>query len=204
LTNSATRTRQPWEDPSFEPESFVYTSMILPLLINGLKKPQESQTLDVGPVCSENINFFARQVKRLYVCDMFLRLDRDRRKGLAPNRVWQHLDYPPESFDGIILWDFCDRLDDKDVARMVELCHTMVKPMGMVMISALGEQEVMPVVNSFVIGDDFQVYLRPQPHLDLRFHGRQNRDVLALFSPFTSVKSLIYRNGLREFLFQRN
>ena len=204
MVNPAIRTKQPWENPSFEPESFVYTSMILPMFVDGLKQRQESQTLDIGPVCSENINFFARQMKRLYVCDMFLRLYRGRRKGLASNRVWQHLDYPPESFDGIILWDFCDRLDDKDVARVVELCHTVVKPMGMVMISALGEKENLPVVNSFVIGDDFQVYLRPQPHLDLRFHGRQNRDVLALFSPFTSVKSFIYRNGLREFLFQRN
>jgi len=204
LANPAIRTRQPREDPSFEPESFVYTSMILPMFVDGLKQRQESQMLDVGPVCSENINFFARQVKRLYVCDMFLRLYRDRRKGLAPNRVWQHLDYPPESFDGIILWDFCDHLDDKDVARMVELCHTMVKPMGMVMISSLGEQEVIPVVNSFVIRDGFRVHPRHQPHLDLRFHGRQNRDVLALFSPFTSVKSFIYRNGLREFLFQRD
>ena len=160
--------------------------------------------LDVGPICSENINFFARRVKRLYVCDMFVRLEQERRKGLPPNRAWQHLDYPPESFDGIILWDLGNRLDDKDMARMVKLCHTMVKPMGMVMISALGEQEVTPAVNSFVIGDEFQVYLRTQSHLDLRFHGRQNRDVIDLLSPFTAIKSFIYRNGLREFLFQRD
>jgi len=178
--------------------------MILPMFVNGLKQRQETQMLDVGPICSENINFFARRVKRLYVCDMFVRLEQERRKGLPPNRAWQHLDYPSESFDGIILWDLGNRLDDKDMARMVKLCHTMVKPMGMVMISALGEQEVTPAVNSFVIGDEFQVYLRTQPHLDLRFHGRQNRDVIDLLSPFTAIKSFIYRNGLREFLFQRD
>jgi len=204
LANPATSISHLADDPDVKPEPFVFTSMILPLFINSLKQRQESQVLDVGPVCSENINFFARRVKRLYVCDMFLRLEQDRRKDITPNRAWQHLDYPPESFDGIILWDLGDRLDNKDVARMVEFCHTMVKPMGMVMISSLGEQEVMPVVNSFVIGDDFRVYLRPQPHLVLRFHGRQNRDVLALLSPFTAIKSFIYRNGLREFLFQRN
>jgi hypothetical protein len=178
--------------------------MILPMFVDGLKQRQESQMLDVGPGCSENINFFARRVKRLYVCDMFLRLERDRRKGIAPNRAWRHLDYTPESFDGIILWDLGNRLDDKDMARIVELCHTMMKPMGMLMISALGEKEILPVVNSFVIGDDFQVHLRPQPHLDLLFHDRQNRDLLALLSPFTAIKSFIYRNGLREFLFQRD
>ena len=204
MANPATSISYLADDPEVAPEPFVFTSMILPLFINNLKQRQESQMLDVGPVCSENINFFARRVKRLYVCDMFLRLGQDRRKDIASNHAWQHLDYPPESFDGIILWDLGNRLDNKDVTRMVELCHTMVKPMGMVMISVLGEQEVIPVVNSFVIGDDFQVYLRPQPHLNLHFHSRQNRDVLALFSPFTSVKSFIYRNGLREFLFQRD
>ena len=198
-TNSAT---QPWEPRILKTEPFVYTSMVLPMFVHGLKQRQESQLLDIGPVCSENINFFARQVKRLYVCDMFLRLERDRRKDMAPDRVWRHLDYPPESFDGIILWDFCDRLDKKDVPGIVELCLKMVKPMGMVMVYALSEQEIMPEVNSFTIGDDFRISLQPQPHLDLHFHGRQNRDVLALLSPFTAIKSFIYRNGLKEFLFQ--
>ena len=134
---------------------------------------------------------------------MFVRLEQNRRKGLPFAHAWHHLDYPPESFDGIILWDLGNRLDDRELARIVKLCHTMVKPSGMVMISALGEQEVMPAVNSFVIGDDFKVYVRTQPHLYLRFHGRQNRDVIDLLSPFTAIKSFIYRNGLREFLFQR-
>jgi len=202
LANLATSISQPLDDPDVKPEPFVFTSMILPLFINSLKQRQESQMLDIGPVCNENINLFARQAKRLYVCDMFLRLDRDRRKGLAPHLVWRHLDYPPQSFDGIILWDLVDRLDDNNVAGMVELCQTMVKPMGMVMISSLYEQEVSPVVSSFVIEDGFQVHLRPQLHLDLRFYSRQNRQVLAMLSPFTGVKSFIYRNGLREFLFQ--
>ncbi len=204
MANPATSASQPWDEPYIEPEAFVYTSMILPMFVEGLRQRQESQLLDVGPVCSENINFFSRRVRRLFVCDMFLRMDRDRRKGLAPDRVWRHLDYQPQSFDGIILWDLCDRLEGQEVARMVELCQRMVKPMGMVMVSALGEQIVQPVVSSFVIEDGLQVHLRPQLHLDLRFHGRQNRDILALLSPFTSVKSFIYRNGLREFLFQRD
>lgn len=200
----AISTYQPWENLSFEPELASYTSNVLPLFVNNLEGQEEGQVLDVGPVCGSNINFFAERVKRLYVCDMFLCLGRKRRKGLPINRIEKYLDYPPKSFNGILLWNLIDHLDNSDVRSVVELGEKMVRPGGMVMIIVLGEQVIEQVVNSFVIGNGFRFYLRPQPHLDLLFHMHQNREILALFAPFTLVKSFIYRNGVREFLFQRD
>jgi len=179
-----------------------YTSNVLRLFVEAIERRQEVQVLDVGPVCGENISFLAHRVRRLYVCDMFLRVDRDRRKGVPLSWTWQHLDYPPQSFDGILLWDLVDHLDDREVVRLVELCRTMVRPSGMVTVFVLGEHVLSHVVNSFVIGDGFRLHLRPQPHLDLPLHVRQNQEVLSLLTPFIPVKSFIYRNGLREFLFQ--
>ncbi len=193
---------RPWEEPSPEPDLSDYTSNVIRLFVEGLERRQAGQVLDLGPVCNDNISFFARRVKRLYVCDMFLRLDRDRRKGLPPNRTWQHLDYPPQSFDGILLWDLADRLKDHEVRDLVKRCHTMSRPGGMVMVFVLGQKATLPVVNAFTMGDGFRLHLRPQPHLDLPTHLRQNREVLSLFAPFNPIKSFIYRNGLREFLFQ--
>jgi 2-polyprenyl-3-methyl-5-hydroxy-6-metoxy-1,4-benzoquinol methylase len=179
-----------------------YTSNVLRLFVEALERRQEVQVLDVGPVCGENIRFLAHRVRRLYVCDMFLRVDRDRRKGVPLSWTWRHLDYPAQSFDGILLWDLADHLDDHEVVKLVELCRTMVRPSGMVTVFVLGEHVVSHVVNSFVIGDGFRLHIRPQPHLDLCLHVRQNREVLSLLTPFTPVRSFIYRNGLREFLFQ--
>jgi len=200
----AISTNQLWEDPSLEPELASYTSNVLPLFVKGLEGREEGQALDVGPICGSNITFFAQRVKRLYVCDMFLCLDRNRRKGLPLSRVVQYLDYPPKSFDGILLWNLIDHLNDSEVRRVVKLGEKMVRPGGMVMVIVLGEKAIDQPLNSFVIGDEFRLYLRPQPHLDLPFHMRQNREVLALLAPFTLVKSFIYRNGIREFLFQRD
>jgi len=179
-----------------------YTSNVLHLFVEALERRQEVQVLDVGPVCGENISFLAHRVRRLSVCDLFIRMDRDHRKGVPLSWTWQHLDYPPRSFDGILLWDLADHLDDCEVRRLVELCRTMVRPSGMVTVFVLGEHVLSHVVNSFVIGDGFRLHLRPQPHLDLSLHVRQNREVLSLLTPFTPVRSFIYRNGLREFLFQ--
>ena len=185
-----------------EPDLADYTSNVLRLFVEALRRRQEPQVLDVGPVCGENISFLAHRVRRLYVCDMFLRVDRDRRKGVPLSWTWQHLDYPPQSFDGILLWDLVDHLDDREVVRLVELCRTMVRPGGMVAVFVLGAKVLSNTVNSFVIGDGLRLNLRPQPHLDLPLYVRQNREVLSLFTPFTPVRSFIYRTGLREFLFQ--
>jgi 2-polyprenyl-3-methyl-5-hydroxy-6-metoxy-1,4-benzoquinol methylase len=191
------------KDHTHEPELKGYTSNALRLFVKGLEEMRAGQILDVGPVCNENINFLAQRVKRLYVCDMFIRLDQVKREELPLQKTWRYLDYPSGSFDGILLWDLVDRLDDREVGRLKKHCHRMVRNNGMVVVIALSQQEITPVVNSFFIRDNYLLSLRPQLHLDLPLHIRQNREVLKLLSPFSAVKSFIYRNGIREFLFRR-
>lgn len=200
----ATFAHRPWEQHNPEPDRTYYTSNALRLFAERLERLSEGQVLDVGPVCCENIRFFANRVKRLHVCDMFLRLDRKRRNSLPLSQAWRHLDYPPQSFDGILLWELVDRLDDREVKRLADLCYTMVKPKGTVLVFVLGEQSAPPTVNSFVIGAGYQIYQRLQPHLDLPLHRRQNREVLSLMEPLRPIKSFTYLHGFREFLFQRN
>ena len=190
------------EEDFLEYESVSHTSNAIRLFIKSLERKNDRQILDIGPVCSENINFLARYVMRLYVCDMFLQLNQEQRKDLSLNSFWQNLNYQTESFDGILLWDIIDYLEDNEVSRLVELCIKMLRAGGFVMVFSLREQVSQTVVNSFVINDSFQLDLRPQPHLDLPFHTRHNREVLSLFASFTLVKSFIYHNGLRQFLFR--
>jgi cytoskeletal protein CcmA (bactofilin family) len=192
------------EEDFLESESVAHTSNAIRLFIKGLERKKDRQILDIGPVCSENINFLTQHVMTLYVCDMFLQLDQEQRKDLPISSLWQHLNYQPDSFDGILLWDLIDYLEDNEVSRLVELCIKMLRSSGLVMVFSLSEQTIQTVVNSFVINDSFQLDLRPQPHLDLPFHMRQNREVLSLLTPFTLIKSFIYHNGLRQFLLQRN
>jgi len=202
--SSAISTHLLGEESSLKSDPVTHTSNVIRLFIDGLERQQKGQVLDIGPVCSENINFLAQHVTRLYVCDMYLQLDRKRRKNISISNPWQHLDYPPQSFNGILLWDLIDHIEDNEVSRLVELCIKMLRPSGLLMVISLGEQETQRVVNSFVIGEGFRLELRPQPHLDLPFHMRHNREVLSLLAPFTLVKSFIHHSGLRQFLLQRD
>jgi cytoskeletal protein CcmA (bactofilin family) len=204
IESSAISTHLLREEGSLESEPVTHTSNVIRMFIKGFERQQDRQILDIGPVCSENINFLAQHVTRLYVCDMFLQLDQVRRKDFPISSLWQHLDYPPQSFDGILLWDLIDYFEDNEVSRLVELCIKMLRPGGLVMVFSLGEQMTQTAVNTFVIGEGLRLDLRSQPHLDLHFHTRQNREVLSFFTPLTLVKSFIYHNGLRQFLFQRD
>ena len=185
-----------------EPHLPDYTSNALPLFLEGLEQVRESHVLDLGPVCGDNITFFAKRVKRLYLCDILLRLRRDPREILPPNQVRKHLDYPSRSFHGILLWNLVDHLGDREVGRIAELCHDMVKPGGLVLASLAGKRVVETVACSFVVKDGFRLNINPKPDMDLPFHVRSNREVLELLSLFTPVKSFLYQNGVREYLFR--
>ena len=181
-----------------------YTSMMLQMYVETLNKYSTAQVLDVGPVCEENITYFAQRVKRIYVCDMFLRLSRNRHKGLPTEKVWEHLDYAPNSFDGINLWDFIDHLNDDDIGRLVNLCYTALEPGGMMLVTSFEEQSAPSKIHSFVIKDSYRLNFRLQNHLDLPFYYRSNRIITDMLSEFQTVKSFIYRNGVREFLCRRD
>jgi hypothetical protein len=180
----------------------AYTSRILPLFVHHLEQNPGGKLLDVGTVCGENIRFFASKVGKLYVCDLFQRLCQERRKGRSASHVWPELNYPVGSFEAVQLWDLGDHLEDRDLARLVELCILMVKPNGMLMLIAQGEQPDPVCSSSFVIREGFRLDVRVQPDLELPLHHRHNRDLIAAMSPFKLVKSYIYRSGFREFLFQ--
>ena len=158
----------------------------------------------MGSICGDNITFFAQRVKRFYICDMFFHLRRDPCEILSPSQVWKHLDYPPRSFHGILLWNLVDHLDDREVSRIAELCYEMLKPGGMLLASSTGKSAVGKVACFFVVKDGYRLSINPKPDTDLPLHVRSNREVLEFLSLFTPVKSFLYQNGLREYLFRHD
>ena len=187
-------------DLSFPAE---YTSEMLRLYREFTNQRTDPQLLDMGPVCEENIMHFAGQVRRHFVCDMFIRLNRARQKHMSFKTLWNHLDYPYQSFNGIHLWDLIDHLDDKEAHKLIERCHFMLRSQGLIMAITFEEHSPPSSICSFVIHENHHISFRPQHHLDFPRYYRNNRELTALLARFRSVRSFLYRNGVREFLFQR-
>jgi hypothetical protein len=198
-----TSTAQPRNYSNTEPFPVGYNSAILELFVESLERWTDVQILDAGPVCQENIMFFARRMSRHYACDMFIRLHRALGKQPKPGNICKHLDYPPRSFDGIQLWDLADHLDDDQAKQLVERSFEMLRSTGLLMLIAFEKPPVVPEINTFVIGRDYRVDLRLQQHLELPWYCRHNRALLSLLAEFNIVKLFRYRNGLREFLFKK-
>ncbi len=189
-------------EQSVIPES--YNSKTCSLFTQSLSKIAQPQILDLGPVCQENIMFFGSRVERLFVNDLFYRLHRCRAEKQPIKTIWDTLDYPKECFDGILLWDLIDRLAKGEVDDFIKLCSRMLKPRGIIMLTAFNRQTFLPDVHTFVVKDNFSISFRSQQHLKLFVTHRHNREIMALFSSFSPVKAQLNKNGFREFLFQRS
>jgi len=190
-------------NPDVESLPAGYNSTILKEFVETLERLRDAQTLDVGPVCQENIMFFARRMARHHVCDMFSWLKRENGKELRTGDEWKYLDYPERTFDGIQLWDLCDYLKDDDMIRLVKLCYKMLRASGLLMLIAFEKKPASSIANTFVIGQGYRVDIRPQPHLELPWKFRHNRALTSLLSHFTIVRSFRYHSGIREFLFKK-
>ncbi len=180
-----------------------YHSKILQIYLDHIVRDTDAQLLDLGPVCKENIMFFARRIRKLSVCDMFYRLDKHRRGQLSSEKIWSHLNYQPHSFNGIHLWDIFDHLDDDNALKLSDICNKLLKSRGLLMTISFDEQSKLQQINAFVIQDNGRFFLRHQPHIDLPWYYRNVRMLSSLLSAFTPIKSYLYRNGLREMLFCR-
>ena len=187
-----------------EPFPAAYNSTILELFLESIGRGEDVQILDAGPVCQENLVYFAQKIQRYYACDMFIRLHRSLVQSGKSVSFFQDLDYPPFSFDGIQLWDLVDHLDDDQARHLLARCLEMLRPTGLLMLIALEKKPEPAAVNSFVVRGNYRLDLRPQPHLDLPWYGRHNRALMSLLDKFEYVKTFRYHNGLRELLFQRS
>ena len=199
----ATSITQDQNDPNAALYPASYTSEILKLFLDPLVRLKDGRMLDMGPVCEENIMFFASRLRRHYVCDMFFRLIREQSVARHSRNVWRHLDYPASFFDGIHIWDFCDHLDDEKVNELVKLCLSMLQPGGQLLLTAFEKTPSPAQINSFIIQPGHRVSFRVQPHLNLEWHCRHNRALMSLLTGFSIVKSLRYRNGIREILLKK-
>ena len=198
-----TSTAQHRSHSDAEPFPVAYNSTILQLFLESIARWKDVRILDAGPVCQENMTFFARKIQRYYTCDMFIRLHRSLGQDSQSGNFCQDLDYSAHSFDGIQLWDLVDHLDDDRARQLVGRCLEMLRPTGLLMLIALEKKPEPATVNTFVVGRNYRLDLRRQPHLELPWYGRHNRALMSLMDGFDNVKSFRYHNGLRELLFQK-
>lgn len=177
------------------------------------------RVLDLGPVWQSTVSFFLDKGFRVSTEDLlrnwkeFLTDEEERLRtapvGLEGEKISQAmlaekflqgaLQYPEESFHGVLAWDLLDYFDAEVVPRLMERIFNILRPGGAML--ALFHSRPAERFHRYRIIDSQQIELLPAPTLAVHAHVFQNREILDLFAKFRSSKTFVGRDQVREALF---
>lgn len=193
---------------------------------NGLKEflwliaeTPRARVLDLGPVWQSTIAFFAEKGYRVSTEDLlrtwrdFITAEEERLRiapvgeenegvtlpALADKFLKDNLQYPAESFNGILVWDLFDYFDADVAPLMLERLYSVLHPRGAVL--GLFHSRPADRFHRYRVVDSQKIELLPAPTLAVHARVFQNREMLELFGRFRSSKTFVGRDQVREALF---
>lgn len=187
-----------------------------------LSDVQGGHLLDLGPVYQSTVSFFTDRGFRVYTEDLlrawkeFFTEEEKRlravrvgqqaadseefnKAALAERFVKASLQYPPENFHAILLWDLLDYLDADLLSHVVNRLHELLRPGGV----ALGmfHSRKPEGFHRYRVFDSESVQMLSAAPLFPHLRSLQNRELLNLFNSFRSSKTFVGRDQIREGLF---
>jgi hypothetical protein len=193
---------------------------------NGLKEflwlisdVSHGRVLDLGPIWQSTLSFFLDKGYRMSAEDLlrawkdFLTAEEEHLRTaplsedsgkisssvLAQKFLQTALQYPENSFHGILAWDLLDYFDPLVVPILMTRLSSILHPGGAVL--ALFHSRPADRFHRYRIADSQTVELVPTPTIAVHAHVFQNREILSLFGEFRSSKTFVGRDQVREGLF---
>jgi hypothetical protein len=175
--------------------------------------------LDLGPAWQTTLNFFIERGFRVTSDDLlhswkdFLAEEEKRLQiaatstetidltpaGRAARFVQANLEYPPSSFDAVLLWDILDYLEPAVAKQTVGCLTEVLRPGGI--IFAMFHSKKPESFQRYRVADSNTLQVIGAKPLCAAQRVYQNREIQDLFGRFRTVKSFVGRDQLRESLF---
>ncbi len=168
--------------------------------------------LDLGGANQANISFVTNLGHKLYSEDLLRNLRHylagsKSSEPIHPDQVReflsQNVNYPPHTFDGVLVWDILEYLEPPLLNAVVERFRSIVKP-GSYLLSVFHAQDKVDVVPQY----SYRIHDAKTLLLSLRSRERtvqafNNRNLERLFQGFASLKFFLTRDNLREVIVKR-
>ncbi|MBI3665677.1 MAG: class I SAM-dependent methyltransferase [Acidobacteria bacterium] len=167
--------------------------------------------LDLGGVSQANVNFVTLRGHKLYTGDLLVGLDR---VGVAPREpgkaagptarfIKENLNFPPAHFDGILVWDSLEFLDEEMLWAAVSSLQAILKPGGCLLsfFHTHAKGETVHIYR-YQIRDHQTLHLQPRCSRPLP-RAFNNRNLERLFGNFHAVKFFLAKDNLREVIVTR-
>src|SRR5271165_2621792 len=111
----------------------------------------------------------------------------------------ENLQYPPASFDALLLWDVLDYLEPALAKSMISQLTDLLRPGGVVF--AMFHSKKPPGFQRYRVADTTTLQVLSAKTIFPAQKVYQNREIQELFGRFRSMKSFVGRDQLRETLF---
>jgi hypothetical protein len=167
--------------------------------------------LDLAGANQENITFLTSLGHRVYSQDLTRTLDEAFGPDLAEQTnssridyfLQQNFDYPPDTFDGVLLWDSLQFMGTPLLNATIERLHTLMSRRSYLLaFFTANERSAEVPSHSFRIVDDKNLLVTMR---GTRPAGQvfNNRNLEKVFAKFESVKFFLTRDSLREVIVKR-
>jgi hypothetical protein len=169
--------------------------------------------LDFGGANQENISFitmlghrlasedFVRSVEMTFGTENMLERQSDPR--LMDEFVRDNLEFPPDHFDGALLWDGLQMLSPHLLQLTVDRLYDTMRPGSCLLAFLYSDERAKHVpIYTYRIADHSRLTLIPRGYRPAE-QFFNNRTVEKLFHKFKSVKFFLARDGLREIIVRR-
>ena len=111
----------------------------------------------------------------------------------------ENLQYPPATFDALLLWDVLDYLEPTLAKAMISQLTDLLRPGGVVF--AMFHSKKPPGFQRYRVADTTTLQVLSAKTIFPAQKVYQNREIQELFGRFRSMKSFVGRDQLRETLF---
>ena len=115
----------------------------------------------------------------------------------------ESLNFPPEHFDGVMIWDALQFLNPALLQPMVDKLYEILRPNSLMLAFFHADEKATQFpLYTYRIADQKTLILNPR---GMRTRGQffNNRGLEKLFSRFQSVKFFLTRDSLREIIVRR-
>ena len=119
--------------------------------------------------------------------------------GRAKRFLESNVNYPPNSFDAVLLWDLLDYFEPMLAKQVVGALTELLRPGGI--IFAMFHSKKPEGFQRYRVLDPSTLQVVSSPVLCPVQRVYQNREIQDLFSRYRTVKAFIGRDQLRESLF---
>ena len=187
-------------------EAVVHSSLGLPALCNAILEMDTCSILELGPIRSSNIEFWARFSPSIFVADLRSSLPlpvSHSEEGEFIEPDWGRILNLPEGsrYNVILAWDLLNYMEISAVSSLIRYMRVYCRPEALLFALIYDQKQMPEKITVYRVVDESHLayeYSGTEMRPCLRHQPRALSGAMSNFSPFQSYR---LKNGMVEYVY---